>query len=76
MAKETPIWATRDGREIPLDEMPSPHVALARAKLKEWLKGERDPDVRRDLTSWAKRFSKELKARDKAWRDQYARKRG
>ena len=76
MAKDSPEWETRDGRVIPLDEMPSPHVGAARAKIREWLKGERDPDVRRDLTGWAKRFSKELKERDKAWRARHASKRG
>jgi hypothetical protein len=61
------IWATRDGREIPLDEMHTPHVHNARKSMREWLKGEDDPDVRRDLARWHKRFGKELRKRQREW---------
>lgn len=62
----SPVWQTADGRELPLSEMPSPHIGAAKAKLRDWLKHESDPELRRDLRSWTKRFSKELRQRMKA----------
>lgn len=66
-------WATRDGRELLLDEMAPQHIGNARKKLSNWIKGEPDPEKRRELRGWTKRFSVELKARHKAWKERHAR---
>ena len=65
--KVTKLWVTRDGREIPLDEMHTPHVGNAHAKIGKWLKGERDPSLRKDLRKWRGYFTKEIKQRQKEW---------
>lgn len=65
--KDDLVWECRDGREIPLEEMHAPHMVNARAKLGRWLKGESDPDVRRDLAKWRKIFTKQLVQRRKEW---------
>ncbi len=72
---EKDIWETRDGREIPLDEMYFTHIGAAKSKISRWLKGESDPNVRKDLLSWRKRFSKELAKRQKEWEARNARER-
>lgn len=64
---EDRVWSTRDGRELPLEEMPAPHIGAASNVLKNWLKGEDDPEVRRDLSRWRKLFGKELSKRRKEW---------
>ncbi len=67
--KDNDTWATNDGREIPLDEMHRPHIQNAWAVLHKWLKGEQDPDVRKDLAKWKKRFRKELSKRERAYQE-------
>jgi hypothetical protein len=61
-----PIWATRDGREIPLKDMFAAHIEAIRAKVAEWLKAEEDPDLRKDLKAWHRRFGAELRTRQTA----------
>ena len=63
-----PFWATRDGREIPLNEMYDAHVEAAIASLKDWLKAEQDPLQRMDLKAWHRRFAAELRTRKAAAR--------
>jgi hypothetical protein len=63
----TDEWETRDGRVIPLEEMHTPHIVNAAHRIKDWAKGEEDPQLRRELRSWRGRFRKELRRRQKAW---------
>ncbi len=65
--KSDDVWVTRDGREIPVEEMHTPHVGNAWQAMREWLKGERDPDKRRDLNRWRKRFRRELHKRQREY---------
>lgn len=67
MSKSDPTWATRDGREIPLSEMFPGHIQNARKSIKDWAKGEEDPELRRELRGWVKTFGKELRKRQKQW---------
>jgi hypothetical protein len=68
MSKTEPkTWATRDGREIPLDQMFVQHIQNARRSIKDWAKGEEDPELRRELRDWMKTFGKELRKRQKQW---------
>lgn len=67
MTSDAPIWATRDGREIPLEEMAPQHITNARKSIKDWAKGEEDPELRRELRGWVKKFGKELRKRQKEW---------
>jgi hypothetical protein len=61
-----PVWASRDGREIPLSELFPHHIEAIRAKVAEWLKAEQDPDLRKDLKAWHRRFGAELRTRQAA----------
>ena len=63
----TDIWETNDGRAIPLEEMPPQHIVNARRSIKDWAKGEEDPELRRELRGWMKKFGRELRKRQKAW---------
>lgn len=74
MTDSDPLWATRDGRELKLSEMYPGHVQNARKKLRDWLKGESDPEVKQDLRTWTRRFAKELARRRKEM--SHARSRG
>ena len=64
---KTDIWATRDGREIPLADMPPGHIQNARRSIKDWSRGEEDLELRRELRGWVKAFGKELRKRQKDW---------
>lgn len=61
------LWQTRDGREIPLDQMFPGHIQNARKSIKDWSRGEEDPELRRELRGWMKKFGKELRKRQKDW---------
>jgi hypothetical protein len=65
--KSDEVWETRDGREIPLGDMHAPHIQNAYGVITKWLKGEKDPQQRRDLASWRKRFRKELVKRQREY---------
>ena len=52
--------ATRDGREIPPGEMSMKHLWATRGALLKWLKGETDPDQRRDLKANLKLIMDEI----------------
>lgn len=60
-------WETADGRIIPLEEMTNYHIQNAKAVIKKWAAGEKDPALRGDLVKWRKRFSKEQRRRYVAW---------
>jgi hypothetical protein len=62
-----PIWETADGREIPLSDMYSEHIRSAQAKLQDWRNDDEDPDRRRNLKLWHKRFGAELDRRKGDW---------
>lgn len=62
------VWRTTDGREIPLREMFTHHIGNAKAVLRNWRKGERDPERQRDLKEWYRRFNRELSRRNREWR--------
>lgn len=60
---EIELWTTRDGREIPLDEMTDEHVANAIRVLSAWRNGVRrkpdiDPGIVSDLTAAIDRFKR------------------
>lgn len=61
------VWSTRDGREIPLDEMAVGHIQNAAHSIKGWARGEEDPELRRELRGWMRAFGKELTRRRKEW---------
>lgn len=65
---DDPLWETRDGRALKLQEMFPGHISNAQVVLRKWAKQERDPEVKKDLKSWLKRFRKEQTRRVKEWR--------
>ena len=66
-ASEVEVGKTRDGREIPIEEMYRPHMANAIARLVKWRRGEKDPQKRGELKSWIRRMKRELRDREKEW---------
>jgi len=72
------LWTTRDGREIPLDEMSDDHIANAVRVLTVWrsrlkTRGDGDDGVMRDLKAAITRF-KELQRRRRKAQNQDSRK--
>jgi hypothetical protein len=65
--EENSTWVTRDEREIPLDEMYLQHIGNAQAKLRDWLKGESDPQMRAELKGWQRKFRREVNRRRREW---------
>jgi hypothetical protein len=66
------VWRCRDGREFRIEEMWRPHLGAARARLKRWLAGEKDPDKRKELKRWVGMFGRELRRREKEWKKRQA----
>jgi len=72
LAREIELWTTRDGREIPLDEMSDEHVANALRVLSNWRTGVKkvrpDDPVLVDLAAAISRFKQLDRARKRAAR--------
>jgi len=72
LAREIELWTTRDGREIPLDEMSDEHVANALRVLSNWRTGVKkvrpDDPVVVDLAAAISRFKQLDRARKRAAR--------
>jgi hypothetical protein len=66
VGENSPIWESRDGRAIPLDDMHTPHIWAAFFKVKAWIKQESDPDVLKDLRAWKRKFKVEINRRKAA----------
>ncbi len=68
--RELLLWTTRDGREIPLDEMTDDHIANALRVLVVWRsrakKRDETADVVRDLRDAIERFKRIQRQRRKA----------
>lgn len=73
MKPSDPLWETSDGRALRLSEMYTGHIGNARKVLRDWLKGEKDPELRKELKGWTRQFNKELRKRSQAWRGKHAR---
>lgn len=69
-AKEIVLWTTRDGREIPLDDMTDEHIRNAIAALARWrARIRRQPgqeETRRSLEDAISRFRRLLRRRARA----------
>lgn len=67
--REILLWTTKDGREIPLDEMSDEHIANAVRVLTEWRtrsrKRDRSDPILRDLTDAIARFKTVMRKRRK-----------
>lgn len=67
--REILLWTTKDGREIPLDEMSDDHIANAVRALTLWRmrsrKRDRSDPVLRDLTDAIVRFKAIMRKRRK-----------
>jgi hypothetical protein len=72
LAREIELWTTRDGREIPLDDMSDEHVANALRVLSNWRTGVKkirpDDPVLVDLAAAISRFKQLDRARKRAAR--------
>lgn len=71
MLDEITLWTTRDGREIPLDEMSDEHIRNAIRALSRWrarLKTRPDANaaLKAPLTDAIQRFRRLLRKREKS----------
>lgn len=68
--REITLWTTKDGREIPLDEMTDEHIANAVRVLSLWRsrlrKKEGATPIAKDLTDAIDRFKRIMRQRRKA----------
>ena len=68
--REIVLWTTKDGREIPLDEMSDAHIENAVRVLSKWRaqlkKRDKDNPVIRELADAVARFKRIMRQRRKA----------
>ncbi len=68
--REIVLWTTKDGREIPLDEMTDDHIENAIRVLSRWRahvkKRDKDNPVVRELADTVARFKRIMRQRRKA----------
>jgi hypothetical protein len=78
--REIALWTTRDGREIPLDDMSDAHLANAARVLSAWRarlkKRDHDASLLRDLDDAIARFKVLLRQRRRSAKDRNAPQKG